>query len=78
MATELDLDDVAQYSPLAQRELADLRAELANLNRHRMAAAYLDLRDGVRELADEHEIRPGRIHGDFARGLRALLGEDDD
>jgi len=33
MATELDLDDVAQYSPLAQKELAGLRAELANLNR---------------------------------------------
>ncbi len=40
------------------------------------AAAYLDLRDGVRELAHEHEMRPGRIHGDFARELRALLGEE--
>jgi len=47
MATELDLDDVVQYSPLAQRELADLRAELDN------ALGLIRMR-GVSETRAEH------------------------
>jgi len=64
---------------IERSRLDGLRGDFTDEKTNRLcdaARAYLDLRDGVRELAHDHETRPGRIHGDFARELRALLGED--
>lgn len=49
MGAELDLDDVAATSPLAQRELAELRADLAHA-RADIERLSVDLAEAQREI----------------------------
>lgn len=76
MSTELDLDDVCAGNPLAERQLAELRAEVSTpvlVATNRLADALADARAEIAKLRDGMASDQERlkIYGDEISKLRA-------
>lgn len=69
--TDLDLDDVASQSPLATRELIQLRAELAELRAYKEATSRSNLSDiGFRADGEANFYTLSRVGGDWVMRIQ--------